>query len=123
MDPEQYTPEDGPFVTVLDTKFGTLYYKISADNPRDSPSTPQVVELAVAIMEQRLTNFPLRPNGFNVDPDTELKVRFGNVIEQVGDKIPREKLFVTVKVQDPKKKISSFLPDTLSLMKLKSVDL
>ncbi|KAK1471846.1 hypothetical protein CTAM01_16407 [Colletotrichum tamarilloi] len=102
MDSTHYNPRDSPFVTILDVpKFGTLYYKIGEDNPTESRSTSEVVDLAVTIMDNRFYNLDLKRDGKDVNPDSELKQKFCQVIAMIKDKIPREKLFVSLKVQVP----------------------
>ncbi|KAK1499066.1 hypothetical protein CCUS01_02688 [Colletotrichum cuscutae] len=102
MDLTHYNPRDSPFVTILDVpKFGTLYYKIGEDNPTESRSTSEVVDLAVTIMENRFYNLHLESGDKPGNPDSELKQKFCQVIAKIKDTIPREKLFVSLKVQVP----------------------
>ncbi|KAK1547595.1 hypothetical protein CPAR01_01562 [Colletotrichum paranaense] len=128
----QSTLGRGSFIPVLHIpETGTLYYKIGTDNPVDSPSTPEVARLAAAIIEERFTKLHKREAWGNlVDVPRESKRAFGNVIGKARWKVPREKLFVLLRIQEPTGETDSLarslkdrFDESLNLMGLQSVDL
>lgn len=60
--------------------------------------------------------------GLVPDAPIERKKAFGNVIRKASGKVPREKLFVLLKIQEQKNPLLS-LASTLDYMGLQSVDL
>lgn len=82
-------------------------------------------------MEERFSKLHKRKAyGYFVDAPCERMRAFGNVIEKARWKVPREKLFVLLKIQEPTKNTDSLasslkaiLADNLNLMGLESVDL
>ncbi|KXH29567.1 hypothetical protein CSIM01_06300 [Colletotrichum simmondsii] len=120
----QHTLEDGPFVPVLDiANIGTLYYNLGTDNPVKSPSTPEVAKITSAIMEERFATLHERKiNGRIPESSIERKKAFGSVIRKASGKVPREKLFILLKIQEQENPVLS-LASTLNYMELQSVDL
>ncbi|UQC87868.1 uncharacterized protein CLUP02_13389 [Colletotrichum lupini] len=114
----QHTLEDGPFVPVLDIiDTGTLYYNLGTDNPAKSPSTPEVARITAAIMEAKFATLHTRKiNGRVPDLSIERKKAFGNVIRESRKKVPKEKLFVLLKIQEPTKRTGSLASSLKSMM-------
>ncbi|KAK1454941.1 hypothetical protein CMEL01_03701 [Colletotrichum melonis] len=101
----QHTLEDGPFVPVM------------SDNPAKSPSTPEVARITAAIMEEKFATLDEREiNGRVPDLSIERKKAFGNVIRKSRKKVPKEKLFVLLKIQEPTKRTGSLASSLKSMM-------